>query len=95
MNADPADTDIVRVVFRVWKDSGDIIALFPDLPFDYAGLLVTSYMHIGQHGGADYQHVMSVTRPAFPREYEPLKRELEGRPYEYRLKVMSRRAHRR
>jgi hypothetical protein len=66
----------VPVVFRVWRgsDGGDVIALFPTLVENRGQ--VTSYMRIGQHGAADYQHVIRDTRPAAPAEYEPLAREL-------------------
>ncbi len=75
------DTDIV--VFRKWAKGygkGDIIALFPCVP---AGIgLVSSYMHIGQHGAADYRYVISITVPAKPREYASLLRELLERGYD-------------
>lgn len=30
-------TPLTQVVFRRWRDTGDIIALFPELPADYQG----------------------------------------------------------
>ena len=45
-------TDVV--VFRRWKDGGNIIALFPELPADLYGNHCDAYEHVGQHGGADW-----------------------------------------
>lgn len=82
-----------RVIFRVWRTKqlldATVIALFPDIPFDREGH-VTSYEHVGQHGGADYAHVIRATRPANQSEYAALKRELEDQ-IGYRLKVVKRR----
>lgn len=74
------------VIFRVWNKDvaapGSVIALFPELPSDGAGLYCLSYEHMGQHGAADYDSVMARSRPALEAEYAPLKRELEGRGYD-------------
>ena len=67
-----------RVVFRKFKD-GDILALFPELSEGGAG--VESYMHVGQHSSADYQHCICRTKPATPEEYEDLAVELESIGY--------------
>lgn len=74
-----------RVIFRVFKSGvakGEVIAVFPDESWtggrDYA-----SYMHNGQHGAADYSITSSIyTRPATPKEYTPLLRELEQIGYD-------------
>jgi hypothetical protein len=71
-----------RVIFRRFKRHytlGEIIALFPDIP-DHAGMIM-SYMHVGQHGGADYTRVMGITKPATPEEYAALARELTSIGY--------------
>lgn len=78
------------VIFRKWKDTKDIIALFPALWWDQPRGLVTSYMHLGQHYGAYYTHIIKDTVPALPSEYEPLLRELERLGYTD-LKVRKRR----
>ena len=52
------------VVFRRWRDTNSIIALFPAEPSDIAGLYCLSYERIGQHSGADYHGVIQATRPA-------------------------------
>jgi hypothetical protein len=54
-----------RVVFRRFRPKhnygyAEVIALFPGLK---NGRYVTSYMHTGQHGDADYRHVVSMTTP--------------------------------
>jgi hypothetical protein len=68
------DHDIV--VFRKWRHSGDIIALFPTQPEDLNGLYCNSYEHIGQHGGADYYRVILSTTPASVAESTALAEEL-------------------
>lgn len=81
------DEDEATVVFRKWPGGG-ILALFPEIPADLQGATCQSYEHIGQHGGADYQHCISRTTPARPGEYADLKEELEK--IGYKLKVVSR-----
>ena len=67
---------MTKVVFRKWKD-GDIIALFPDEPWSRCDYSTTSYMHVGQHGAADYAGVIADTRPAREEEYHDLLAELK------------------
>ena len=76
-----------RTIFRKWPE-GDILALFPDLDHGYGGICV-SYQHIGQHGGADYQHCIAATKPATPQEYAELASELTS--IGYGLKIRQRR----
>ena len=66
-----------RVVFRKWRDSGEVIAFFPD---QIDGQFIGSYEHIGQHANAIYPH--SGTVPAQPYEYLDLLRELEAIGYD-------------
>lgn len=76
------DKHITEVVFRKWKD-GTIDALFPYLTeFNY---LVGCYSRVGQHGQADYDHVISKTSSATEDEYGPLKLELESLGYNVRV----------
>jgi len=64
------------VIFRKWKgEHDDILALFPEI--DAGECQCQSYLHIGQHGGADYQYCIRSTVPATPEEYKDLKEELE------------------
>lgn len=79
-------------VFRMFPDGG-VIALFPTIPADLQGRCL-SYMHVGQHGAADYQHVVSRTRPASPGECADLVAELTGIGYSVRpVRRASRRMH--
>jgi hypothetical protein len=73
------DLEITEVIFRKFKN-GEIIALFPHEVWVTNGN-VTSYMHVGQHGGADYTHVLSKTKLATPTEALPLYTELESIGY--------------
>ena len=69
-----------KVIFRKWE-KGEIIALFPDLPWSKNGGMVTSYMHMGQHGPADYAGVIAATTPAEQTEFGELLEELESLGY--------------
>lgn len=73
------DHPTIRVVFRVWRDDGTVLALFPEEVHN--GHLCVCYAHVGQHGGADYNGCLRLTRPAKPEEYAPLARELESIGY--------------
>lgn len=64
------------VVFRRWRDTNDIIALFPAEPSDIHGWYCLSYERIGQHSGADYHGVVQASRPATDEEAAPLADEL-------------------
>jgi hypothetical protein len=76
----------IPVVFRKFSN-GAIIALFPT--FDDGNYRVASYMHVGQHGGADYDVVVSSTKIASESEYRELFQELQSIGYE-NLKVYRR-----
>lgn len=80
-----------EVIFRKVKSGkfkGDIFALFP---YDVLTLDgdVGCYMHIGQHGHADYNHCINTSVIAKEQEYAPLKRELED--IGYNLRIMKKR----
>ena len=75
--------DTTTVVFRKWPD-GDILALFPNM--DETRGMCGSYMHIGQHGGADYSGCISATKPATKAEYADLESELSSIGYELQIK---------
>jgi hypothetical protein len=80
---------VTPVVFRKWPKSegGGIIALFPDE--EERNGMIGSYEHNGQHGAAS-RGLVHRTKAAKPEEYAPLKRELEGAPYHYNLRVLAR-----
>ena len=87
------DDTPTKVVFRQWRTKPyEIIALFPEIPADLNGYKCSSYMHVGQHGAADYEGVVAATRPAYPKnlrdtpddvaaEVDELMREIEGLGY--------------
>ena len=77
---------VQRVVFRTWKSTGDVIALFPDQPENRG--CIGSYMHVGQHAEADPCIVYGQTRPSKPREYKDLLIELAN--IGYRLVIRKR-----
>jgi hypothetical protein len=85
------DKHITEVIFRKFsgKHQNRIIALFPYDIFDHKGN-INSYMHIGQHGGANTNLIYS-TKLATESEYTDLKTELES--LGYNLKVIKKRNH--
>ena len=46
-----------KVIFRKWKDSGEIIAIFPE-SIDKKTLQVSSYEYIGQHLATHYKNTI-------------------------------------
>jgi hypothetical protein len=82
------------VVFRRWRATGDVIALFPELPADLGGDHCDSYEHVGQHGGADYHSVVQHTTPCSPDDAADLAAELRTVGYVLRpIKRANRRHH--
>ena len=64
------------VIYRIFKDGGDVVALFPTIDADVNGRYCQSYQHVGQHGGADYTGCIVMSRPAKADEYRDLHNEL-------------------
>lgn len=94
--------EITPVIFRKFgkREGSEVIAIFPAEIGTYEPSTCSSYMHVGQHGAATIAGPSSIiyrTKAAKPAEYADLKKELEGAPYGYRLKVYLREqpAHRR
>lgn len=77
---------MTKVVFRKFKQGGDIIALFPE---QVNRLMVGSYMHVGQHSDADYAGVIATSTPATESDYANLFAELKSIGYDD-LQVMKR-----
>ena len=65
-----------KTIYRKYPD-GEIIALFPQITANIGGCNCCSYMHIGQHGAATPDIVVSRTKLATPDEYAELHVELE------------------
>ena len=82
------DTHKTSVIFRKFKD-GEVIAFFPYIIETQAGY-VMSYMHVGQHGSADYSGLIPTTTLATKEEDQDLFNELENH-VGYNLKVLTRR----
>lgn len=74
--------DIVRVKFV--KLEGEVIALFPDIPFDSKGNIM-SYMKVGQHGAASPG--LMKKKYCEEHEYRELERELKYIGYELDIMV--------
>jgi hypothetical protein len=79
--------EVTKVIFRKYKEGGDILALFPELPGTTDPATCLCYEHVGQHGAGNYYHCIdNLTVSAKPEEYADLKAELEN--IGYRLQVM-------
>jgi hypothetical protein len=75
------------VIYRVWNSGcgkGIVIALFPGI--EEGRGFCSSYEHVGQHGGADYDSVIRRTRPATPDEYKDMHQELTNIGYDLEVK---------
>lgn len=64
------------VIFRFVFGCREVLALWPAVPADNQGFYCRSYAHFGQHGAADYQYLLTKSRPATPEEYQDLLGEL-------------------
>lgn len=83
------DENTTAVIFRKYPD-GEVIALFPEEPAQDRGGTISCYVHVGQHGEADYWHVVRHTRLADPlTDAAELSAELER--IGYRLAIYRRR----
>ena len=75
-------TEVTKVIFRKWKD-GSILALFPYE--EWSQFECASYMHLGQHSGADYNYCIRITKPATEADYLPLYNELTAIGYNLQI----------
>lgn len=57
------DDKQVMTIFRKFKDTKDIIALFPEIPASNKFDECSSYMHNGQHSAAHINTVLDETNP--------------------------------
>jgi hypothetical protein len=80
------------VVYRKWRDTGDLLALFPTIPTDPFGYFCLSYAAVGQHSGADYFGVVWATSLVTEEEAKPLAEELTR--IGYRLRSIKRASYR-
>ena len=70
-----------KVVFRKFKKTGEVIALFPEQHANAYGDIM-SYMHTGQHGAASPRITHVDTTLATPDEYANLLAELKSIGYD-------------
>ena len=82
MKKDKFKTD---VIFRKFKD--EILALFPYMIADYNGN-VTCYAHIGQHSSANYNYIITNSKPIHDPKNLNLYKELIN--IGYNLKIIKR-----
>jgi hypothetical protein len=79
------------VVFRKFKDNGEIIAVFPQVPGSTRNwYYCETYVRCGQHGCMDISDIIRLTKVATPEEYIHLQNELEGAPFHYLLYLRNR-----
>jgi hypothetical protein len=78
---------ITEVIFRKEKSTGVILAVFPYVIDN--GAFVTSYAHIGQHSGMDYDYIKQTTPVKYKKDYQDLYNELVN--IGYNLKVITKR----
>ena len=74
---------LTKVIFRTFPEK-EVIAIFPEKPYNKNPELCMSYMKLGQHAAASIK-VVQDTRASTPSEIEPLRKELEN--IGYKLKI--------
>lgn len=77
--------ETTHIIFRQFKTGGkEIIALFPYEPYNQFDVnSINSYMHVGQHGEANYEEVMKITSPCKNEsDFDSLYNELVSIGYE-------------
>ena len=80
-----------KVIFRKFKYTESIIAIFPELTypgFTSSKSLCMDYMHVGQHGESCYSTIMKITYPAVYPEYTDLFMELRNKEG-YNLEIVT------
>ena len=70
----------IETKFRKFED-GEVIALFPTEAWNRFDETITSYMHIGQHGGA-HPDLIEELEVATAEEYKALETELNNIGYQ-------------
>ena len=78
-----------KVIFRTWRDTKEVIAIFPDIPADHNPHSCLSYLHIGQHGGCSPHLVIAHTTLSTENEYAKRYSELI-KDVGYDLKIIKR-----
>lgn len=75
----------IQVIFRVDKNTGEVIAVFPTLCYqdELRWDEVWSYTHNGQHAEINRGHYTACTTPATKGQYIPLLMELHAQGYRH------------
>ena len=84
------DKEVTKVIFKMAKypdGEREVIAFFPGATANRGCIMC--YAHMGQHGESSEEFYAHNCRNVTPRQYAPLKRELENM-CGYRLKVVRR-----
>jgi hypothetical protein len=89
------DTETTKVIFRIFKEGGDCIAIFPELPGSYDPFTCSCYMHTGQHSTCSPMELIQDTWPAYPHNttYPALMSELEIIGYNLEIIKKHRQSH--
>ena len=77
---DKYKTDIIFRVDTSKDFAGTVFAIFPHHVCTHSGL-VTTYQHVGQHSGGDYQRCLKMSRQATKKEYSALRKEMRSLGY--------------
>lgn len=73
------------VIFRRFKNGGDVIAIFPTIPGDMHHCTCSSYQHVGQHAACNPTYLIrDMTTPAAATDADviALQKELVGQGYD-------------
>ena len=81
--------NIVEVMFRKDKESGEIVAFFPN-DQEYPAGEYQSYMHIGQHGACTLEYINEDTDPILSNSAEKDSLLDELRNIGYNVKIIDR-----
>jgi hypothetical protein len=76
-----------KVIFRKYKDDGEIIAIFPEELGTDDHFSCLCYEHEGQHSYCMPEFVIAFTKLAKFEEYASLKTELENIGYNLDIKI--------
>ncbi len=87
----PKDKEKTIVILRRFKNERHgVLALFPCILATNDGFLCSSYVHVGQHGSADYQHCLATTTPIARNSPDALALIRELRRVGYNLDIRTR-----
>ncbi len=87
------DAEPTMVIFRRYRTGAkEILALFPEVDAGHG--LCSSYIHVGQHGAAEYTYVVGLTTLAKLTDPDVIELKTELESLGYRLVVRRRRSYR-